>query len=468
MTTRFFHDKHSKGFHDVPLGHILWMLVIRVTSMAFVASACLIFIKCKNEIVQPQDFSFSLNVDDVSCAEVWLDVHLGSAVQPRTVQIWRETCVTGVLTLSAPDTTLVDTALLPGKAYTYHAVRLDGTSVLGSTSVVQAITLDTTSGNFTFAKETLKGSASSILYDVALVNDTLAYAVGQAYGYDSLGQGDPYPYCLAKWDGQSWRLLRLYFLNSNRQLTMITVPIQGVYAFGPTDVWLAPGSVFHWNGSDSLTELSFNRLTLADRFATVIRLWGSSDSDMFGVGDAGTIVHYDGTSWRTISSGTTLQLVDIYGATNMQTGQRQILAVGTENYPGDRAILSISSITASLLPTNPIQYELFGVWFVPNRHYYVVGSGVYEKSSLVETAWHNNPLDITRYGTTKMRGNGLNDVFVVGAYGELLHYNGMRWKSFRDVTGLDNGSYASVAVKGNLIIAVGANNNDAIVTVGRR
>jgi hypothetical protein len=33
-------------------------------------------------------------------------------------------------------------------------------------------------------------------------------------------------------------------------------------------------------------------------------IWGSSGSDVFVVGQAGTILHYDGSTWSPISSGT--------------------------------------------------------------------------------------------------------------------------------------------------------------------
>jgi len=81
--------------------------------------------------------------------------------------------------------------------------------------------------------------------------------------------------------------------------------------------------------------------------------------------------------------------------------------------------------------------------------------------------WRNGPLDITRYATTKIRGRGLNDIFVVGAFGECLHWNGTRWRSYRSQTGLANGSYTSVALKENFVVAVGGNNAQAVITIGR-
>ncbi len=43
-------------------------------------------------------------------------------------------------------------------------------------------------------------------------------------------------------------------------------------------------------------------------------VWGSSGSDVFAVGDYGTILHYDGSTWSSIPSGTTNYLLGIWGS----------------------------------------------------------------------------------------------------------------------------------------------------------
>ena len=37
-------------------------------------------------------------------------------------------------------------------------------------------------------------------------------------------------------------------------------------------------------------------------------MWGSSGGDVFAVGSDGTILHYDGTAWSAMGSGTTNDL----------------------------------------------------------------------------------------------------------------------------------------------------------------
>ena len=195
----------------------------------------------------------------------------------------------------------------------------------------------------------------------------------------------------------------------------------------------------------------------------VSKAWGINSNSMYFVGSGGNIVYYNGISWTKITSGTSLTFNDIYGSGG------QILAVCIQFSPPGEAIFNIQGNNATQISSSPVsQHQFFSIWFVPDRQYYIVGDGIYQKNSLSDSTWRNGPLDITNYGTTKVRGNGTNDVFIVGAYGEFLHWNGARWMSFIAQTSLADGYYGSVAVSGNLVVAVGQNGIQAVITIGRR
>ena len=76
--------------------------------------------------------------------------------------------------------------------------------------------------------------------------------------------------------------------------------------------------------------------------------------------------------------------------------------------------------------------------------------------------------DITQYYTTGIRGNAINDVFACGAFGDMLHYNGISWISYRQQIGFQSGSYGNIMVTNNLVIAVGVKNQQAVITIGKR
>jgi hypothetical protein len=322
---------------------------------------------------------------------------------------------------------------------------------------------DTTSHNFTWTLQHFGDGASSAFNDVAIINDTLAYAVGAVYFKDSLGVWDPLPYNLAKWDGTNWELKRV---TVNFRGSMITPALEGISVFSPTDIWFVGSLPIHGDGQNwvmydlrSLPGLESISLSKA---------WGTSSSSIYFIGRGGSLVYYNGSTWTKIESGTALNIYDIYGAYNYTTRQWEVIAVaGNVGSSSERKILKITGTTAAAISDNPIAWSLEGVWFVPCQHYYVVGSGIYEKRNLSDNTWLNNPLDITTYYTTHIRGNAINDIFVVGAYGEVLHYNGNSWHSYISTTGI-NGSYGPVAIRNNLVMIVGYDNDLAVITKGVR
>src|SRR5215831_18736214 len=52
-------------------------------------------------------------------------------------------------------------------------------------------------------------------------------------------------------------------------------------------------------------------------------IWGSEASDVWAVGDSGTILHWDGSAWSSVSSGTTNALRAVWGS-----GASDVWAVG--------------------------------------------------------------------------------------------------------------------------------------------
>jgi hypothetical protein len=411
--------------------------------------------------------TLALSAVDASCTEAWLKVT--TTQLPATVRLMRLTPTLQTLQtlqLTTPDTLLIDEGLLPRRTYTYKAytleVRGSGFQVVDSSTQATVTTMDTTSHNFTWQIDTLGDGGGSVLYDVAIINDTLAYAVGEINVRDSLGNWRNPPYNFAKWNGRTWEL------STSSDAGYGYGPLYCIFAFGPNDIWAGSSIPEHWDGQ----RWTFHGSTRGYQGGFWIRkIFGTSPNDLYVVGDAGNIRHYDGVRWRRLESGTGLDVYDIWGDRDRQTGETEILAVASKLFVNnERRILWIKppAITVS---DSGIHWPLSSLWFVAQRHYYVVGSGVYEKRSLSETRWRNGPLDITRFYTYAIRGTGLNDVFVAGAYGELLHFGGISWQSFRMHTALNNGLYYAVAIKAATVIAVGVVVVDyprAVAVRGRR
>ncbi len=312
---------------------------------------------------------------------------------------------------------------------------------------------DTTSHAWTFTITMLGGASGSALYDIAIVNDTDAWAVGEIYVDSSDGNVDPFPYGGGQWNGQSWNIQRIPYFYQGQPLYG---PTYSVLAFEISDIWFGIGNLIHLNGGQYIpvqVGSAFN--------GRILKMWGTTTNDFYIVGENGPVAQYGNGNWQKISSGTSLNIQDIYGSGGT------VLAVAS--YPGeslDKSIMQINGTTVTQLSTNGIPWPLSSVWFVPG-HYYVVGQGIYEKTSLSQSVWQQDSIDTVDFFSS-ICGNAWNDFFVAGGYGQLLHFNGKSWQSYQNVLGLQSGGISSIAVKGNLMIGVGYLGSKAIAFVGRR
>ena len=295
------------------------------------------------------------------------------------------------------------------------------------------------------------------MYDAFIVNNSTAYAVGEIYSDSSIEFGYP-PSVIAKWDGTAWNSSPLNYRYQGQSHPIHS--LSGISVLGG-QFWLAAGGIFTWDGVSSQAPLVFSRLTLQNQNATIVKIQALSNVSVYGFGTFGTIVFYNGSAWEILANTSNLNVQDIYG--NGGT----VLAV--TSYPGeslDKQILQINGTTVTQLSTNPIQGPLTSAWFVPG-HYYVVGQGIYEKNSLSDSVWKQDSVDTVDFFSC-VRGNAWNDFFVAGGYGQLLHYNGKSWQSYRNVLGMQSGGITSIAVNGNLMIGVGGLGSKAVAFVGRR
>ena len=410
-----------------------------------------------------------LELEDVSCSEAWINLTTNYLTLPAelTLKQYNPTgdSILKVLLLNTQDTLLYIDSLLPNQTYRFQAIRQTINQPIGSNEIF-ANTLDTTSHNFTFQTWTFGTIGSSSIYDVSIISENNIWCVGEIMVADSSPNGYT-TYNAVHWDGNQWELKRIPFYYQGDSLYG---QIYAVYAFSADDIWFGIGSMIHWNGSQ------YRPISTQGIFQSLVRkIWGSSSNDLYIVGNNGSIAHYNGTSWKKIESGTDLNINDIWGDYNEKTGEWEILAVAS-NYSSswEKDILLIKNNEVQKLSTDsrPTMEPLLTTWFTANRQYYVAGAGIYQKHLLQDSLWKHNLFNITTFATTSIRGNGINDVIGVGAFGDFVHFNGVNWKNNYEEPSLANGSYTKVALKNNLVVAVGSNqisiNSEAVILLGRR
>ena len=323
---------------------------------------------------------------------------------------------------------------------------------------------DTTSHNYSWQIFSFGGGGGSILNDVAIINDTLVYAVGEIYLADSAEQYDRLPYNFAIWNGTSWNLKKVAV---NFRGNLIIPPLDGIFYFSPSDIWLVGSLPIHGDGEnwiiyDVRSMPGFENFSLS-------KAWGKNSSDIFFIGGQGSLVHYSNGIWQKINSGTTLPINDIWGA-QISAGQWEILAIASNPDSTADMLLQINSNnTVTPLSTNGLLPFTNGVWFVPEKRYYVVGSGIGQKSSLNDPNWSVYPSGVvTSYASGGVRGSGLNNVFVAGSFFEIVHYNGSTWHNYKDVIPFTDGAVGSMAVNGDIMVTVGLSGQNAVAIIGKR
>jgi hypothetical protein len=271
------------------------MLYACVT-VSFLLAFSLSGLACKeNPPTPPYVPTIFLSADDVGVTDAWLKITRDTPHPTQDILLKRDgQTIFSDLRFLTSDTLIADDSLFPKQTYTYKVYALSEGTLTDSSDLLTITTMDTTSHNFTWEIDTLGDGNSSVLYDVTIVNDTLVYAVGEIYKRDSTGQFENEPYGLAIWNGIDWKLKKLYYRISSGD-TIVLSNIRGILYVSSSEIWFAAGSIFRWDGVSPITLLSFSRLNLPDPNATIEKLWGTSNTNLYGVGNAGTIVQYTGT-----------------------------------------------------------------------------------------------------------------------------------------------------------------------------
>jgi hypothetical protein len=134
----------------------------------------------------------------------------------------------------------------------------------------------------------------------------------------------------------------------------------GVWGSAPNDVFVAgdSGTVVHWNGSAWTIMSTGTREGLR-------RVWGTSGSDVYVSGDAGTLLHYDGTAWSRVAVPATERLERIWGSS---AGDVYVGGAGATllHYDGSRW----SRVTIPVDPT----YSVNAVWGTSASNVYIAGT----------------------------------------------------------------------------------------------
>lgn len=147
-------------------------------------------------------------------------------------------------------------------------------------------------------------------------------------------------------------------------------------------------------------------------------IWGTAADNVFGVGLTGTIIHFDGVTWTSMTSGIAQTLTAIHGSAT------QVIAITTFG-----AFTRFDGVkwTAGTIPINPTTQSLNGLW-VGDNEAFVVG----ENRTLLRfdgASWSPVDIDISvpALGLYGVWGSG-SDYYAVAADGVVLRsIDGRSW-----------------------------------------
>ncbi|MEJ2636838.1 MAG: hypothetical protein P8184_16300 [Calditrichia bacterium] len=419
------------------------------TKLFILVAIALIFLTCEHDKTPLQTGAgtkLTLSLEDVTCTEAWLRLTVDELPVQAGIRLLRNDSIVYNEPLTSGDTLLYDSGLLPNAGYRYRALLTKNGKELSQSPVVSVQTMDTTSHELQWEVFTFGGySGDSYLLDAAIVNDNNIWAAGKIDG-DSLNPRMDYN--AVHWNGQQWELKRLLYGGN-------FWTIRTVYAFSENDITFA--SFIHWDGTH-FVQMPIPEVLMGWGSNTI---WGTSSRDYYMAGDFGTIAHYNGTTWQKLESGTETPIVDMWGS--RRNGKTVILAaVSTKEPYADIKLLSISPGGVHDTLQNGLTQIVYSVWFNENSPIYIAGDGLRE---FKKGRWQEVP--IPPYFTHKIRGTAINNIFVLGAFDFVAHFNGMNWHYYTDFP-LSYGALVGVAVTENLVVIVGDDGRRAAVVVGRR
>lgn len=400
--------------------------------------------------------SIKLNLVDVSCTEAFIKISAPDTVLPVYITLKRDNATLFSLTLTKTDTVVIDTMLQPNITYTYHtAAQVNGREETSDT--IRVKTLNTTSHNFTWQTFTFgePSAGSSVLNDVAIINENDIWAVGEIYKLDSLGQPDPLPYNAVHWNGSKWDVKRISVEHNGN---IITPPLYGIFAYTSADIWLSSGVPVHGDGINWKQYHLFDLGILGQNDGYLTKIWGKSSDDLYYVGTLGTIARYQNGIWSRMESGTTTSLNDVWGYQENENSRKSVLIVASNVFhTGEYKLLTISGNSATDTLNWSYNDWLTGVWFL-NRYspIYICGDGVkvYKNNQWSE-------INLPNYFTEAIRGDSYNNLVVVGHFGFAAHFNGLSWQTLNELAG--QGRFTGVAVKGGTVVISGNNSSGGII-----
>ena len=420
----------------------------------------LLFSSCKEEESNPipppeEQPQINLSLEDASCTEAWIKLSTSSLALPSDIDLYRDSSLVETINLTSEDTVLYVDSLLPNHTYKYQTV-IQSTGQSGNQLSVN--TMDTTSHNRSWEVFYFGDYSHSSIRDIAIISENDIWAVGEIYISDTTQNGYT-AYNAVHWDGSQWELKRVYFPTICGSTSLSSYPARSIFAFDDGDIWIS-------STGDKIAILrdgvQINKFCMPWSFS-INKIWGTSSNDIYIVGYNGKIAHHQNSNWSIEESGTTVDLLDIWGGSDGtlwscgHTGDYNTSVLLRNTGFGWEKIYEGNSETQN----NGYQIgPINGIWGTNEFRIYMVNkSGLYIQPNSSELILDKEIVK-TSYFSFSADGTDDNNIYISGEW-FVGHWNGVSYREY-PVLYKQFRKYYSIKVKGNTVCAGGTDYNGPI------
>ncbi len=281
--------------------------------------------------------------------------------------------------------------------------------------------------DYTWTIDTLAypGSFQTLMRDIYASSPTNVYVVGHN---DQGGQGTMFRY-----DGNKWRAVDL------GSIIIGGISLSAVYGFGPNDIYAVGERIYDNptpppNFLDSSLIIHFDGVRWSEipiqRGRHLQTVHGDKPNNVWAGGSYGTLFYFNRVEWKKMDLDTQKSIISISGLSNTESYATTIgeyadsLCYSLIRFNGPNW-QSVDSFTVVF--SNIIWKFGYYLWQSPSGVLYSSGHGVYKR---VGNSWGkilNNDGPLFIYGSDD------NNIYAVGAFGRIFHWNGTDWKRLVEI-----------------------------------
>lgn len=207
----------------------------------------------------------------------------------------------------------------------------------------------------------------------------------------------------------------------------VTQNIRSMFGFAPKDIWAVGtmGLILHYDGT------TWNPVTtgtsMADPAKNLNSVWGAAANDLWVVGDGNVILRFDGRNWtrRASSTSTTKDITAVWGA-----NQVLVYYTSTDNDPTKLHFIEVvqGNDIGGLDITVPAGITLEALWGTADNNIWTVGN-----QAIFNVTKSGSTRNFTQFTTSaylrSLWGASANDIWAVGDSGQLWHWNGSNFSA---------------------------------------